>query len=417
MALREHLEFRPAADVSAGEAERERQLFAGLPAAPAVFCLRAEDLSLDPYVGKTVNLRRRMLRLLGPAQGASRLLNLRERARILEYSAVGSDFEAQLVLYRLLREAFPQTYQQRLRLRPAPLLKLILENPYPRITVTGRITSLRGRNLYFGPFATRAQAEQIANDALDFFLLRRCTDDLHPDPAFPGCPYSEMKMCLAPCFKGCTDERYAEETGHVERFFSSRGSSLRQELGRARDAASEELDFERAAGVHAKLEKLARLRSQMPDIVRRLDQLNGVMIQRSALPDSVALFRISGGCLAEPIQLAVGARATVEENRAAAESKAPASMESRIAAALALAPAASPSSAQEWMEHLALLKRWYYRSGKTGEVFFTDESGALPMRRVVRAVSRVFKGEKPQADLSETAGEYWVLRAKESGIE
>jgi excinuclease ABC subunit C len=44
------------------------------------------------------------------------------------------------------------------------------------------------------------------NDSLDFFKMRRCVDDLHPDPAFPGCIYSEMKMCLAPCFKGCSDE-------------------------------------------------------------------------------------------------------------------------------------------------------------------------------------------------------------------
>ena len=57
------------------------------------------------------------------------------------------------------------------------------------------------------------------NDSLDFFKMRRCVDDLHPDPAFPGCIYSEMKMCLAPCFKGCTDERYADEVKRVQTLF------------------------------------------------------------------------------------------------------------------------------------------------------------------------------------------------------
>ena len=47
------------------------------------------------------------------------------------------------------------------------------------------------------------------------------------------------------------------------------------------------------------------------------------------------------------------------------------------------------------MEHLALLKRWYYRTSKVGELFLADANGELPMRRVVRGVSRVFKGEKP----------------------
>jgi hypothetical protein len=67
------------------------------------------------------------------------------------------------------------------------------------------------------------------------------------------------------------------------------------------------------------------------------------------------------------------------------------------------------------MEHLALLKRWYYRTIKVGELFLA-ENGELPMRRVVRGVSRVFRGEKPAGDLSETAGDYWKFRAREAGL-
>ena len=89
----------------------------------------------------------------------------------------------------------------------------------------------------------------------------------------------------------------------------------------------------------------------------------------------------------------------------------PQSMESRITEALASVEAPKLQSALEWMEHLALLKRWYYRTVKTGELFLTDGNGELPMRRVVRGVSRVFKGEKPTGDLSETAGDYWKFRA------
>ena len=53
---------------------------------------------------------------------------------------------------------------------------------------------------------------------------------------------------------------------------------------------------------------------------------------------------------------------------------------------------------------------------KTGELFLTDSNGELPMRRVVRGVSRVFRGEKPAGDLSETAGDYWQFRAGEAGL-
>jgi hypothetical protein len=50
------------------------------------------------------------------------------------------------------------------------------------------------------------------------------------------------------------------------------------------------------------------------------------------------------------------------------------------------------------MEHLVLLKRWYYRSSRTGEIFVVDDKGALPMRRVVRGVARVYRGEKSETD-------------------
>ena len=50
----------------------------------------------------------------------------------------------------------------------------------------------------------------------------------------------------------------------------------------------------------------------------------------------------------------------------------------------------------ETMEHLAMLKRWYYRGSRLGEIFFADDKGILPMRRVVRGISRVYRGEKAE---------------------
>jgi excinuclease ABC subunit C len=70
-------------------------------------------------------------------------------------------------------------------------------------------------------------------------------------------------------------------------------------------------------------------------------------------------------------------------------------MESRVQAALEGIPRAASSSSLETMEHLALLKRWYYRTNRTGEIFFVDDKGSLPMRRVVRGIARVYHGEKP----------------------
>ena len=122
--------------------------------------------------------------------------------------------------------------------------------------------------LFYGPFQSRAAAEKFMNDSLDFFKMRRCVDDLQPDPKFPGCIYSEMKMCLAPCFKGCTDQEYSAEVNRVQAYFDSGGESLVREFSAQRDAASANLAFEEAAAIHVRLEKLKPVLSQFPEIVQ-----------------------------------------------------------------------------------------------------------------------------------------------------
>ncbi len=263
-------------------------------------------------------------------EGQTRKLSLRDRVRSVEWTPAGSDFEASFLLYQTLRREFPKTYDKRLRFRFAPLIKLILDNPYPRATVTTRIAGIKGGAQYFGPFPTRVVADKFANDALDLFKMRRCVDDLHPDPAFPGCIYSEMKMCLAPCFKGCSDEEYAAEVARVQEFFESGGRSLLREIERQRDEASANLDFEGAAALHARFEKVKGVASQLPEIVRRLEELNGVLVQPAAESDSVTLFKIAGGRICHPVLLNFGKQ--VEASQVGSK---PLSMESRITQALA----------------------------------------------------------------------------------
>jgi hypothetical protein len=390
--------------------EKAEELFALLPAAPAVFLLRGGDATAEPYAGKSANLRRRIERLLGEPEHGSKRLNLRALAKRLEFQPVGSSFEMEYLLYLVLRKEFPASYAKRLHLRPAPLLKLILDNPHPRVAFTSRVASLRGRNRYYGPFPSRAAAEEFAEGALNFFLVRRCSDDLHPAPEFPGCAYQEMKMCLAPCNCSCTEERYAAEVERLRAFLESGGESLRRELEAERESASRELAFEAAAAAHQRIEKLQPLLQRMPEYVRPLAHWRGVMVQPSRLPDAVELFRIEGGMISPPETLLVSGK------QLAGKVKTPASMESRIAAALETAAPSGAASAVEWMEHVALLRRWLYKSSRVGEIFLADGNGELPMRRIVRGVARVFKGEAPQPELNQSAGDYWIQRGREVGL-
>jgi excinuclease ABC subunit C len=366
---------------------RDREIFTSTPAVPAVFMLRGPDQAAEPYVSKTANLRRRLERMLSPPEEHSKRLNLRERVCSIEYSLSGSDFESGFLLYRLLRSTFPKTYEKRLRLRLAPLVKLHLENEFPRASMTTRLGRLGGKNVYYGPFPSRAMAEKFMNDVLDFFKMRRCVEDLHPDPQFPGCVYSEMKMCLAPCFKGCTDNEYHAEVIRVEDFLDTRGESLKRQISAERDRASETLAFEEAASLHTRLEKLAPVLQQMPEAVQRIDRMCALIVQASAMPESVALFRVDAGIMAGPLAFPVSSPEHAKSQ----------SMEVRIQEVLSSCPPSEPRSTVERMEHLAILKRWCYRGTRKGEIFVANGKGQLPMRQIVRGIGRVYKGENPEA--------------------
>jgi excinuclease ABC subunit C len=365
-------------------ADHGPEFFAQFPAAPAVFLLRGIDASAEPYVAKTTNLRRRLQRLLAPPESQSKRLNLRDRVAGIEYSLTGSDFESGLLLYKILRDEFPGSYQKRLRLRPAPLVRFNYDNEYPRAYVTTKLGRLNGKSLYYGPFRSRATAEKFLNDSLDLFKMRRCTFDLNPDPKFPGCVYSEMKMCLAPCFKGCTDQEYAVEVARVQAFLDSAGQSLVQEMESERERLSAALDFENAGHQHTRIAKLKSILFVWDEICGRLDRLDAVIVQPSVISErkSVALFRFYKGELAGPHGFAIEAD---DESG---------SLEQQVRSALEELVPTGASSAAQFMEELAILKRWYYRSHKVGEIIVAGADGAFSARRIANAAGRVSGGKQ-----------------------
>src|SRR6185437_3809186 len=252
-----------------------------LPRSSAVFALHGAEAQAEPYVGRTPNLRARLERLLQPSPKHPRRLQLAGRVRRIAYRLTGSDFESLLAQFEMLQEVYGTKSLDRMHLRAPAFVRFLGSNPYPRIVVTNK-PSQREAGWAYGPFASRVAAERFAEEMLKLFLLRRCTDDLNPDPSHPGCVYSEMKMCLAPCYKGCTDERYSEEASAVQDFLATRGDSRLVVLRTERDEASERLYFEDAASLHAQVQKVEAVRALAPELVQPMSKLRAVILQASA---------------------------------------------------------------------------------------------------------------------------------------
>ncbi|MGO9642453.1 MAG: hypothetical protein ACLP1Y_14250 [Candidatus Acidiferrales bacterium] len=381
---------------------RDADFFAALPPHAAVFRIepRAEFPGAEPYLLRTADLRKRLERLLGPPDPASKRLNLRGFAHAVRYRLTSTPFEQAFVFLQHARAAWPARYRERMRLRPPAVLKVNLANAYPRCYATRRIG---GSGAYYGPFPSRRAADQFAGHFLDLFKIRRCQIKIRRDPSFPGCMYSEMKMCLAPCFAGCTDAEYAAEVDRVVSFLSSRGASHENELQADREAASERLDFERAAALQRRLEKVADVLRGLPDLARRIENLNAVVLQLAAEPQAISVFAVRAGRISEPFFLRFGELARPGE-LADGPRSAEEILRDRLESEFASAPEPDP---RELEDHLALLARWFYSKPRAGEILFRSDARPAsrkqaredwPYRRILRACSRLLSPTPASAE-------------------
>ena len=350
------------------------------PAAPAVFLVLPRQGT--PYIGRTMALRRRLKRLLRPADRPSRLLNLRAVAREVHYWPAGSRLALRLYAWELARRHYPDTYRSLVKLRFPSYVKLILSNRFPRTQITRRLSARKAR--FFGPFRTRAAAERFESEFLDLFQIRRCEEDLEPSPDHPGCIYGEMNRCLRPCQQVVGVEEYRSEVARVEEFLETSGESLLKRVAAARDRASDRLEFEEAARLHQRYERIRQVLRLRDDLAADIDRLHGVAVTPAPTPEAVELWFLVRGAWSPPRLFPLAASAGQ-----------PVSMDKRLREVVESIQPARVTTLER-QEHLAILAAWYYSGSRDGEWIAFDSLEAVPYRKLVNAVHRVATGTPPR---------------------
>jgi excinuclease ABC subunit C len=409
--------------------ERADEILRAIPAQPGVFALRGPRAEDAPYLTQTTDLRRRMRRLLDPPESQSKRLNLREKVARIEYCITGSTFESSLVLYDATAALFgyPEA-RRRLKLHTPYFLRMTMENAFPRVYATNKL-SRRGLAQMYGPFPSRLAAERYCDAVLDLFKLRRCYEDLAPYPEHSGCVYGEMGKCIAPCKQACTPEQYAAEAGAVKKFFDTRGENMIISIGLEREEASSGMQFEKAAALHAQWQKVKAAQALADWVVRPVPRLRAIIVQAAAPQEDhkedAALFLLEGGCLVGPERLStLGVRAVREQTSVGSslfaqplmlqavplegEAGVTNSPEDRATHAIRSLEerAGKPSDLALLSDHLSLLRRWYYRPEKQriGEIFLINEDGTWPIRKILRGAARMVIGDpKPMAETNREA--------------
>jgi excinuclease UvrABC nuclease subunit len=346
------------------------QLLESLPNRPAVFLLWPRTGM--PELGRTNVLRKRIKRALGSLGGVI------ER---VEYQFTGSRLAAQFLLLELARKHLGAGYRKEIRLRLPPYIKLILSNQFPRTQLTTHLG--RTSAVYFGPFRNRGTAARFESEFLDLFQLRRCQEDLEPRPDHPGCIYGEMGRCLRPCQQAVGVDEYRGEAERVAEFLRTDGKSLAAPAESARERLSSETDFEGAALMHQRVERIHEVLGLRDELARAVDRLSVITITSGVNPNTVELGWMRDGAWQGFSQL----------DFASADGTS-VSLDSRLRD-LALNLPCRAASGIERMEQIAVLARWAYSGWCDGEVLPVDDWAKIPYRKLVNAVSRIAHGQLP----------------------
>jgi excinuclease ABC subunit C len=334
-----------------------------------------------PYLSWSSHLSRRLSRLLLPRDSAAKgpIARLRANLTSVDCWATGSRLETSLLLYELSKLHYPAEYLTRLRLRMPWFVGLTSSDPFPRLHVVNRISRRDGP--LFGPFPSRDLAQYYEQQILGLFQIRRCPDALTPHPDHPGCIYGEMNQCLRPCQCAVTAQEYGTECVRVADFLSTNGKSATAALSSARDRACEETDFEQAAQIHKRIEKIAAAAGARDAVVAEIHRFSGVALTRAAERRQFRLWPVFEGFWQEPVALDFSA----EENRATSLDH---ELRDRLTESLA-----APRTAGKRAEELAIFSRWYFSSWRDGEWFPFRTLGDLNYRRIVRQISSLVKSE------------------------
>ncbi len=214
------------------------------PCSPGVYLMKGTQGKIL-YVGKAKNLRSRLCSYFRADVGQSpKTRALVARIAVVDVLLTATEKEALLLESSLIKKHRPRYNVVLKDDKQYILFKLDKKAAYPRLTFTRRVE--RDGAAYFGPFTSAAAARRTWKEIGRAFPLRKCSDIALANRIRP-CLFHHIGQCLAPCVNEVPRDEYMELVRRVEAFLSGHSAELLRGLEREMLAASEALDFERAA--------------------------------------------------------------------------------------------------------------------------------------------------------------------------
>jgi excinuclease ABC subunit C len=241
-----------------------------LPNQPGVYRMMNEAGDVL-YVGKARSLKKRVTNYAQGRGHSNRITRMIAQTTNMEFVTTRTETEALLLEANLIK-----------RLKPRFNVLMRDDKSFPYILITGdheapAIFKHRGarsrKGAYFGPFASAGAVGRTINALQRAFLLRTCTDSVYESRTRP-CLLYQIKRCAGPCTGEIDAEGYGRLVDEAKDFLSGRSQAVKAQLATAMQAASEDLDFERAAVYRDRLSALSHVQSHQginPQTVEEAD--------------------------------------------------------------------------------------------------------------------------------------------------
>ena len=270
------------------------------------------------YVGKSVRLRTRLLSYFRAPPGDKALDLIRETARI-EWDYIPNEFFALIREMKLIQQWQPRFNVEHKRRRIYAFVKVTRE-PAPRVLPVTRV--VEDAAIYYGPFPRVRAVARTVRDLAHVLGIRDCPaqtpiffeDQLEIFDAgrAPRCMRADLRTCLAPCCGRPSASEYLRAVELVRRFLEGKADAPLAGLERQMEEAAERLEFEYAALLRDRLERLREFRDELVAFRGRVEDLTFVYkVPGFAGDDRIYLIR--GGRIRKEMSLPKGrgARAVV----------------------------------------------------------------------------------------------------------
>jgi hypothetical protein len=274
----------------------DEQAFKAIPARRGVFLLAAAD-ERPILLATAADIRGRLrFRLAGEDPALRRkVADLRAITTAVYWRLAYSAFETDWQYMELARAIWPDSYTRLLPRRPAWFISVDAAAECPCFTVAAA-PAPAGES--FGPFATRKSAEQFTDALADGFDLCRCVSVLRQAPRGTACPYKQMGRCAAPCDGSSSMEEYRGAVRGAVEFAGGRRQAQRDRLTEEMAAAAAGLEFERAAALKSRLERLKEFDAPRLAQVRDARDFRYVLVQPGPTSHQACTFLCDRGALA-----------------------------------------------------------------------------------------------------------------------